>query len=83
MAKDNKTKTIAAKAVPSKGVESYPADTAKRTVERLGYRKIIMRSDSESAMVVLKEAARRESDVAIALEEVFAGDHQTGRWRLR
>ncbi len=35
---------------------------------RLGYTKIIMRSDNEPAILALKEVVRRESDVEIELE---------------
>ena len=35
-----------------------------------------MRSDSEPAILVLKEAVRRETDAEVALEAVPAGDHQ-------
>ncbi len=48
----------------------------KKTVERLGHKKIIMRSDSEPAMLAAKEAPRRESDVQIVLEAAPVGDHQ-------
>ncbi len=45
-------------------------------VECLGHKKITMRSDNELALLALKEAVRRESDVAIALEAVPVRDHQ-------
>ncbi len=60
VAKDNKTKMIMARVVPSKGVDSYAAETVKKMVERLGYRKIIMKSDNEPAILALKEAVRRK-----------------------
>ena len=76
VAKVNKTKMIMARVVPSKGVESYAVETVKKMVERLVYRKIIMRSDNEPAILALKEAVRRESDVEIALEQVPVVHHQ-------
>ncbi len=76
VAKDNKTKMIMEWVVPSKGVESYAVETVKKMVERLGYRKIIRKSDNEPAILALKEAVRRESDVEIVMEEVPVGDHQ-------
>ena len=63
VAKDSKTKMIMARVVPSKGVDSYAVETVKKMVERLGHRKIIMKSDNEPAILALKEAVRRESDV--------------------
>ena len=65
VAKDNRTKMIMARVVPSKGLDSYAVETVKRMVERLGYKKIIMKSDKEPAVPALKEAVRRESDVEI------------------
>ncbi len=48
-------------------------ETAKKMVERLGNKKIILRSDSEPAIWALKESATRECDVEIVLEEVPVG----------
>ncbi len=47
MTKDSKTKMIMAKAVPSKGVETYAVEVVKKMIEQLGYRKVILRSDNE------------------------------------
>ncbi len=71
--KGSKTKMIMAKAEPSKGVENYAVEVAKRAVECLGYSKIIMRSDNEPAILALREAVRREMDVEIVLEAVPTG----------
>ena len=60
VAKDNKTKMIMAKVVPSKGVENYAAEVVKKMIEQLGYRKVILRSDNETAILARKEAVRRE-----------------------
>ena len=60
VAKDSKTKMTMARVVPSKGVDSYAVETVKKMVERLGYKKIIMKSDNEPAVLALKEAVRRE-----------------------
>ena len=76
VAKDNRTKMILARVVPSKWLYSYAVETVKRMVERLGYKKVIMKSDNEPATLALKEAVRRESDVEIVMEEVPVGDHQ-------
>ena len=42
----------------------------------MGYRRVNFRSDSEPAILALKEAVRRESEMEIALEEVPVNDHQ-------
>ena len=36
----------------------------------------VMKSDNEPAILALKEAVRRESDVEIVTEEVPVADHQ-------
>ena len=60
VAKDNMTKMTMARVVPSKELDSYAVETVKRMVERLGYKKVIMKSDREPAILALKEAVRRE-----------------------
>ncbi len=65
-----------ARVVPSNGVDNYAVETVKGTVERLGHKKIIMKSDNEPAILALKEDVRRESDVEIVMEEVPVGDHE-------
>ncbi len=65
--KESKTKMIVAKSVPSKGVENYAVEAVKRAVERLGHRRLIVSSDNELAILALKEAVRRDTDVEIVL----------------
>jgi hypothetical protein len=45
-------------------------------LEQLGHRRIILRRNSGPAMLALKEAARREGELEIALEEAPVNDHQ-------
>ncbi len=49
--------------VSNKEVENYAVEVAKRAVECLGYRRFIVRSDSELAVLVIKEAVRTKTDV--------------------
>ena len=60
VAKDNRTKMIMARVVPSKALDSSAVQSVKRMVERLGYKKVIMKSGKEPAILAVKEAARRE-----------------------
>ena len=53
--KDSETKVIMAKVAPSKEVENYAVEVAKKMIEQLGYRKVMLRSDSEPAILTLKE----------------------------
>ncbi len=48
--KDSQANTILAKVAPSKGVEHYAVEVAKRAVELLGHRRIIMRKDRAPAI---------------------------------
>jgi hypothetical protein len=66
----SKTTMIMAKVVPSKGVEKNAVEVAKRAVECLCHRRVFVSSESEIAILSLKEVVRRETDV------VPAGDHQ-------
>ncbi len=50
---------VVAKVVPSKGVVDYAVEVAKRPVEQVGCEKAMLRSDSEPAVLALKEAVRR------------------------
>ncbi len=65
-----------ARVVPSKGLDSHAVESVKKMIERLGYKKIIMKSDNEPAILAFKEAVRRETDVEIVTEEVPVADHQ-------
>ena len=76
VAKDNRTKMIMARVVPGEGLDSYAVETLKKIFERLGYKKVILKSDNEPAILALKEAVRQETDVQIVMEEVPVGDHQ-------
>ena len=49
--KDSKTRMIAGRVVPSKGVESYAIGEVKKTIEKLGHKKVVMKSDNEPAIL--------------------------------
>ncbi len=58
----------------------------KKAIGQLGHKKVILKSDSELAILALKEAVRKESEIEIALEEAPGGE-ETGwrrtRWKKR
>ncbi len=60
--KDQRTNMIAAKVLPSNGVDACAVESVRRALEQLGHRRIILRSDSEPAILALKEAVRRERE---------------------
>ncbi len=53
IAAKDKAKMITARVEPSKGVDSYAVETAKKMAGRLGYRKTIMKGDNEPAILAL------------------------------
>ena len=74
--RDSKTRMVMAKIVPSKGVNNYAVEVTKKFMEQLGYGRVVLRSDNEPAILALKEAVRRETNVEIVMEEAPVGDHQ-------
>ncbi len=73
--KDDDTKLVMAKVVPSRGVQEYGVAVVRMFVEQLGCNKVIMKSDSEPAILAPKKAVRRETSVEIVMEESHVGDH--------
>ncbi len=57
-------------------MDACAVDSVRTALMKLGHRRIILRSDNEPAMLALKVAVRRESELEIALEEVPVNDHQ-------
>ena len=58
--KDDKTKLVIAKVAPSKGMQEYAFEVVREFVGQLGYNKVIVKSDSDLAILALKGAARRD-----------------------
>ena len=44
--KDHKTKTVMARAVPSKGLDAFAIGRMKKDIEQLGYRRVVTRKGS-------------------------------------
>ena len=76
VARDSRTKMVYARVVPQKGHDDYAIGALKRIVEQLGYKRIVMKSDNEPAILLLKDLVRKETDVEIVMEEAPVGDHQ-------
>ena len=66
--KDDRSKMVFARVVPQKGVEPCAVGSTVRTLEQLGYKKVIFKSDTEPALLALKEAVRKEIDVELIKE---------------
>ena len=67
--KDSRTKVALARVVPKKGRDQYAIERLQKDIANLGYKKLILKSDNEVAIVALKQAVKRERDQDIILEE--------------
>ncbi len=48
----------------------------RKIVEQMGYKKVALKSHAEPAMLVLKVAVRRETEVEVVMQGAPAGDDQ-------
>ena len=74
--KDERTQMVAATFVDSKGATPYAVKFAAAFLKKLGYRKVVLKSDEEHSIMALKEAAAREAAIESVPEESPPGDHQ-------
>ncbi len=73
--KDSKTEMVTAGVVPSKGVDPCAIGEVKKTTEKLGYKKAVLKSDNEPAILALRESVRKETGVELIMEESPVRDH--------
>ena len=74
--KDERTQSLAATFVDSKGATPYAVKFAANFLKNLGHRKVVLKSDGEPSVVALKEAAAKETGIDWISEESPVGDHQ-------
>ena len=79
VAKDSRSKMLFSRVVPRKGLDEYAVGALKMIIEQLGYKKAVMKSDNEPAILLLKDLVRKETDVEVVMEEARVGDHQANR----
>ena len=72
--RDRKTKTLAASYVPAKGQDPYAVKFMGGVFKRLGYRKIVNKSDGERALVALKAKAAEFAGIDAVPRESPVGD---------
>ena len=72
--KDRRSGTIRAHLVEEKGVNQYAIKRMGQDLALLGYKKIIMKSDNEPALVALKQAVKAERPEEIIMEESPVGE---------
>ena len=67
--KDSKSKVSWARVLKRKGVEVYSVKVLSKFLSLMGYKRIIMRSDNEPAILALKEELKKNTEVEIVPEE--------------
>jgi hypothetical protein len=65
--------------VKEKGVNSFAVKMLAKILTSTGYRRVIVKSDQEPAIMALKEAVKREVEleVEIAFEESPVSEHES------
>ena len=74
--KDEKTQMVRATFVPAKGRDPYAIKYTTAFLRSLGYKRVVLKSDGEPAIVALKEHAAKEAGLEFVSEESPVGDHQ-------
>ena len=74
---DDTSKVITAHIVPKEGVDEHTVARIAQDIKNLGYKKIILKSDQEPAILALKEEIRRTLDIDVIMEESPVGESQS------
>ncbi len=74
---DSMSKYVAAEIVPEKGVNEYAVRRVAPIVNRLGYRRVIIKPGQEPSVVALKAAVKMELELEVSFEEAPVGEHQS------
>ncbi len=74
---DRNTGKVNANVVPAKGVNPYAVMRTAQNVKLLGYDKIVFKCDQEPAIVALRDAVKRELQMAVVPEESPVGESQS------
>ena len=74
---DDTSKTVMAHMLPRKGVDEYAVERLKQDIGLLGYKRIVLKSDQEPAILALKAEVKRTSGVEIVPELSPVGESQS------
>ena len=74
---DDTTKVITAHMMPRKGPDEYATSRIAQDIRGLGYRKIILKSDQEPAIVALKDSVSAATGIEVIPEESPVGESQS------
>ena len=69
VAKDRRKRVIRARVVPQKGSHWYGIKVGSGIVDSLGYKRVVVKSDQEPAILSLKEGIKNESAAEVTFEE--------------
>ena len=72
---DRKSEWIAARVIKAKGKEEVAVRRVADEIRKLGYKRLILKSDQERAEITLKEGVRRELMGEVIFEESPVGEH--------
>ena len=61
VAKDSRSKMLFSRVVPRKGLDEYAVGALRRIIEQLGYKKAVMKSDNEPAILLRTSCGRRRT----------------------
>ena len=75
--KDTKTGYLAASVVPRKGECGYAAKTLTGFLDFVGYKKVILKSVQEEAILTLKKLVKREWSGEMTFEESAVAESQS------
>ena len=75
--KDDTTRTMSAHMMPRKGPDEHAVKRMQQDIKNLGYRRIIIKSDQEPAILALKEEVRRSMSEDVMFEESPVGESQS------
>ena len=75
--KDRESKQIKSRVVPAKGTNGFAIQVLNDFLNGLGYRKVILKSDNEPAILALKDRAKKENTIDVVLESGVTHDSQT------
>ena len=74
---DDKTRKLKSAVLNQKGVDEWSVKVVKNYIEMLGYKKIILRTDNENAIMALRNEVKHRSHVEIIPEQPPAYDSKT------
>ena len=70
VAKDRRKRVIRARVIPQKGAHWYGIKIGSGIIDSLGYKRVVLKSDQEPAILSMKEGIKNENAAEITFEEL-------------